>query len=314
MPAQHNLMRTTNTMSILNHIRSCGGSTRREIQLATGLSWAAVSTIVTELLAQEILMEKTTEERVSGRNPNQLFFNPRKNLSVGAEINIEGLTVVLLDLRGNVIDAQKELLEQAERNSVLNQLTRMIEELLRANRLERNQLLGLGISVQGSVDREGSVSLYNHYIRDWKDVPLKELYEDYFGIPVCVMHDPVCIALAEQQRKKYLEQEDFVLIRLAYGIGMSYMYKGRPIQGHEGAAGELGHMIVNSAADCYPDSDEGCLESYCSIRGIARRIYNATVPPAQRKEKPFEDDNIMFMKELLINAAKKANACRLYGQ
>ena len=80
MPAQHNLMRSTNTMSILNHIRVHGGSTRREIQLATGLSWAAVSTIAADLLAQEILVEKATEERVSGRNPNLLDFNPPQEL------------------------------------------------------------------------------------------------------------------------------------------------------------------------------------------------------------------------------------------
>ena len=311
MPAQHNLMRSTNTMSILNHIRVHGGSTRREIQLATGLSWAAVSTIAADLLAQEILVEKATEERVSGRNPNLLDFNPRRNLSVGAEINMEGLTVVLLDLHSKVIYEQEELLEKPERNAVLNQLTRMIEEVLRINRLERSQLLGIGISVQGSVDKEGAISVYNHYIRDWRDVPMKALFEEYFGIPVCVMHDPVCIALAEQWQHKFLEQEDFVLIRLAYGIGMSYMYKGRPLNGHEGSAGEFGHMVVNCNGEGCSCGNDGCLEAYCSIRGIARRIYEATVSASERADKPFVDDDILFLKELLVNAAQMANSGNL---
>lgn len=311
MPAQHNLMRSTNTMSILNHIRVHGGSTRREIQLATGLSWAAVSTIAADLLAQEILVEKATEERVSGRNPNLLDFNPRRNLSVGAEINMEGLTVVLLDLHSKVIYEQEELLEKPERNAVLNQLTRMIEEVLRINRLERSQLLGIGISVQGSVDKEGAISVYNHYIRDWRDVPMKALFEEYFGIPVCVMHDPVCIALAEQWQHKFLEQEDFVLIRLAYGIGMSYMYKGRPLNGHEGSAGEFGHMVVNCNGEGCSCGNDGCLEAYCSIRGIARRIYEATVSAPERADKPFVDDDILFLKELLVNAAQMANSGNL---
>ena len=66
-------------------------------------------------------------------------------------------------------------------------MTRMIEEMLRKNHLQKKQLLGIGVSVQGSVDKEGSVSLYNHYIKDWRDVPLKDLFEDYFGVPVRVM-------------------------------------------------------------------------------------------------------------------------------
>lgn len=306
MPAQHNLMRNTNALSILHYIRSNGESTRREIQSATGLSWAAVSTISAELIAQDILVEKALEERVSGRNPNLLDFNSRRNLSIGAEINVEGLTVVLLDLRGEVVDAQEELLEEAEKHAVLNQLTRMIEELLRKNRLQRDQLLGIGISVQGSVDKEGAVSLYNHYIKDWSNVPMKALFEEYFDVPVRVMHDPVCIALTEQWEHKYLEKEDFVLIRLAYGIGMCYVHDGRPIHGHEGTAGELGHMVVNSNGEECSCGNHGCLEAYCSIRGIAKRIYEATVPAAERAEHPFVDNNVPYMKALLTKASEMA--------
>lgn len=307
MPVQHNFMRSTNSLSILHYIRVNGDSTRREIQAATGLSWATVSTITAELITQGILVEKAMAERVSGRNPNLLGFNPKRNLSIGAEINVEGLTVVLLDLRGKVVDAQEEMLEMAEKNAVLNQLTRMIEEVLRKNNLQREQLLGIGISVQGSVDKDEAVSLYNHYISGWKDVPLKNLFEDYFGTPVRVMHDPVCIALAEQRANRKLENEDFVLIRLAYGIGMCYMHNGQPLRGHEGTAGEFGHMVVNSDGEWCSCGNQGCLEAYCSIRGIARRIYEATVPEADRMDKPFADNDVQYMKELIVHAAEKAN-------
>lgn len=307
MSVQHNFMRNANALSILHYIRTNGDSTRRELQSATGLSWAAVSTITAELIAQEILVEKTVAERVSGRNPNSLGFNPEKNLSIGAEINVEGLTVTLLDLQGNVVDAQEELLTSADKNSVLNQLTRMIEEVMRKNNLQREQMLGIGISVQGSVDREGAVSLYNPYIADWKNVPLKTLFEDYFGIPAHVVHDPVCIGLAEQWERKYLENEDFVLIRLAFGIGMCYFYNGKPIHGHEGTAGEFGHMVVNSDGQRCSCGNQGCLEAYCSIRGIARRIYEATVPEVDRAERPFIDGDILYMKDLIVRGAEKAN-------
>ena len=307
MSVQHNFMRNANALSILNYLRTNGVSTRREIQAATGLSWAAVSTITADLIAQDILIEKAPKERVSGRTPTLLDFNPRKNLSIGAEINVEGLTVVLLDLRGKVISAQEELLDQAEKHSTLNQMTRMIEEMLRKNHLQKKQLLGIGVSVQGSVDKEGSVSLYNHYIEDWRDVPLKDLFEDYFGVPVRVMHDPVCIALAEERERQYLTQNDFVLIRLGYGIGMSYLHDGKPLPGHEGTAGELGHMVVNSDGEACTCGNQGCLEAYCSIRGIARRIYEATIPEASRADKPFYDNDIVYLKNMLIRAAGMAD-------
>lgn len=300
-------MRNANALSILEYLRTNGMSTRREIQSATGLSWAAVSTITSELLAQDILVEKAPTERVSGRAPTLLDFNSRKNMSIGAEINVEGLTVVLLDIRGKVLDAKEEILEQPEKNATLNQMTRMIEEVLRKNNLQKKQLLGIGISVQGSVDKKGAVSLYNHYIKDWRDVPLKDLFEEYFGVPVRVMHDPVCIALAEEWEHVYLRSDDFVLIRLGYGIGMSYMHDGKPLHGHEGTTGELGHMVVDSDGELCTCGNQGCLEAYCSIRGIARRIYEATVPEAARVDKPFYDNDITYLKNLLNRAADMAD-------
>ena len=307
MSVQHNYMRNANALSILEYLRTNGMCTRREIQSGTGLSWAAVSTITSELLAQDILVEKEPTERASGRTPTLLDFNSRKNMSIGAEINAEGLTVVLLDIRGNVLDAKEEILEQAEKNATLNQMTRMTEEMLRRNNLQKTQLLGIGVSVQGSVDKQGAISLYNHYIKGWQDVPLKDLFEDYFGVPVRVMHDPFCIALAEEWEKEYLRNDDFVLIRLGYGIGMSYMHDGRPLQGHEGTAGELGHMVVDVDGEICTCGNQGCLEAYCSIRGIARRIYEATVPEAARVDKPFYDNDITYLKNLLNRAADMAN-------
>ena len=54
-PTKHEQMRNLNTLSVLDFIRQHGQSTRRDIQTATGLSWAAVSTISTDLIAKNIL-------------------------------------------------------------------------------------------------------------------------------------------------------------------------------------------------------------------------------------------------------------------
>ena len=104
MPAQHDLMKNTNALSILSYIRSYGASTRRKIQFATELSWATVSNITAELLDRHVLTEYEQSEKSTGRTPTILDFAPGRNLCIGLEINIEGLTAVLLDLRCQVLD------------------------------------------------------------------------------------------------------------------------------------------------------------------------------------------------------------------
>lgn len=274
MPAKHEQMRNANTLLVLDHIRLHGESTRRSIQAATGLSWAAVSTISTDLIAKNVLEECPPHGRLAGRNPGYLDFFPMKNLTIGMELNAEGLTVLLLDLRCGVIDSHIEPIRSAERDDVLAQMLNAADQLLQRNHLEPASLLGIGVAVQGSVDREGSTSLYNSFFRNWRNVPLKKICEDRFGIPVHIMHDPVCIALAEQWRRK-LAEEDFALIRLSYGIGMCYIADGVPIHGCGGVAGELGHMVLNPQGPPCSCGNRGCMESYCSIRGLTYRILDA---------------------------------------
>lgn len=310
LSVHHNFMRNANTRSILNYIRICGASTRREIQAATGLSWGAVSTITADLLAQNQLVETKQAVKVSGRVPRVLDFNPAKNLSIGVDLNIEGITVVLVDVRNNILCTKEELLAQADKDSVIRQLKRMLESLLLENHLSNSHLLGIGIAIQGPVDRSGSISRYNHYIKDWQNVPLKNILEEHFNLPVCVIHDPICIALAQERENAKLRAQDFVLIRLAYGIGMCYMHEGKPVLGFEGIAGELGHMVVDIRGKSCSCGNHGCLESYCSIRGITRDLYELLSHTADTPLPPYSDSDVTYLNQLMaygIRLAKEGN-------
>lgn len=308
-PTKHEQMRNLNTLSVLDFIRQHGQSTRRDIQTATGLSWAAVSTISTDLIAKNILKESAYHGHLAGRNPAYLNFSPMRNLTIGMELNAEGLTVLLLGLRCEVIDSRIEAIRSLERDDVLQQMLGAVEAILEANRLNSRELLGIGIAVQGSVDREGSTALYNSFFRDWKNVPLKKICEERFGVEVRIIHDPVCIILAEQWRRRLLG-EDCALVRLSFGIGMGYLAGGVPILGHTGAAGELGHMVLNPNGPLCSCGNRGCMESYCSIRGLTRRILDAAklgelaLPEALCTG---EENSVDYMKRMVAWAADGAS-------
>ena len=128
-PTKHEQMRNLNTLSVLDFIRQHGQSTRRDIQTATGLSWAAVSTISTDLIAKNILKESAYHGHLAGRNPAYLNFSPMRNLTIGMELNAEGLTVLLLGLRCEVIDSRIEAIRSLERDDVLRQMLGAVEAI-----------------------------------------------------------------------------------------------------------------------------------------------------------------------------------------
>lgn len=309
MPAKHEQMRNTNALLVLDYIRQNGETTRRSIQQATGLSWAAVSNISTDLISKSVLRELPFSGKLAGRNPGYLDFVPMQNLTIGMELNAEGLTLQLLDLRCNVIDQMQEALHSIEREHVIEQMIHTIGELIRRNGLCSESILGIGIATQGSVDKEGAMSLFNSFFNDWRDVPLKDICEKCFGIPVHVMHDPVCIALAEQWKRKLNDNDDFAMVRLSYGIGMSYIVQGMPITGYDGIAGEMGHMVLDRNGPRCSCGNRGCMESYCSIRGLAYRIVeahrngNICLPESLQQ---MNDRNVLSMRSIVSWAAEQA--------
>lgn len=271
MPAKHDQMRNMNTLLILDHIRQHGGSTRRSIQEATELSWATVSNISAELVNNSVLYEQVRSGHLAGRHPEYLDFVPMQNLTIGLELSAGGITVLLVDLRGNIVGCATEPCSDLGREELIGQMLGCVDNLIRRFGLEYSALLGIGIATQGSVDRDGSTSLYNSFFRDWRNVPLKEICEKRFGVPTHVMHDPVCMALAEQWKRRFTEEDDFAMIRLSYGIGMSHIVRGHPVTGSSGFAGELGHMVLDRNGPRCSCGNRGCLESYSSLRGLAWR-------------------------------------------
>lgn len=300
-PAKHDMMRSINTLSVLRFLRQNTHATRRTIQFATGLSWAAVSNITADLLSREIITEQLSMDVTAGRNPLMLDFTPMNNLTIGIDINISGIVAVLLDLRCNIIDSRKVSIVQPEKSKYLEQSQQMVQSLLESHKLLSTDLLGIGISVQGSVDPDGTTSLYNSFISNWENVPLKAIFEESFGIPTHVNHDPICVALAEQWNRQLSPHTDAALIRLSCGIGMGYILKGQVIRGNNGTAGELGHMVLNKDGPRCSCGNRGCLESFCSIRGISQRI-----AAISEKNTPVDVRDAAGMQKAVLDAAEQA--------
>ncbi|MBP5294462.1 MAG: ROK family protein [Lachnospiraceae bacterium] len=304
MTIQHEYMKNANALSVLSYIRENKECTRRDIQHATKLSWAAVSNIISDLIERQVLCEVAPQITAAGKNPLLLDFVPNKYLTIGVDLSAAGLSVVLLDLRCNILYSFTEPIGKPDKDSILALLKQSIGKVLTDNKISSSQILGIGMAIQGSVDREGTTSLYNTFFDNWRDVKLKEICEEHFHIPFYLGHDPLCVAKAEKWIRKLSDDDDFALIRLSYGVGMCYVTRGEPIKGYQGTSGELGHTVLNKDGPVCSCGNRGCLECYCSIRGLYQRILHdqdATLSDALFKIGDFES-----MKATVADAYTKA--------
>ena len=102
-------------------------------------------------------------------------------------------------------------------------------------------------------------------------VPFAQKITDKFGIPCAITNDANAAAIGEMTYGVARGLKDFIMITLGTGVGSGIVINGQLVYGHDGFAGELGHVIVkrNNGRLC-GCGRSGCLETYCSATGVAR--------------------------------------------
>ena len=107
----------------------------------------------------------------------------------------------------------------------------------------------------------------------WKGkIPLAQLISEQIdGIPVALTNDANAAAIGEMTYGAARGMKDFIVITLGTGVGSGIVVGGNLVYGHDGFAGELGHVIMrrNNGRQC-GCGRQGCLEAYASATGAAR--------------------------------------------
>ena len=102
-------------------------------------------------------------------------------------------------------------------------------------------------------------------------IPLADLITEKFGIPCVITNDANAAAIGEMTYGVARGMKDFIMITLGTGVGSGIVINGQVVYGHDGFAGELGHVIMKRTngrmCGC---GRSGCLEAYCSATGVAR--------------------------------------------
>ena len=108
---------------------------------------------------------------------------------------------------------------------------------------------------------------------NWKGiVPLAELLKTHFNVPVVLTNDANAAAIGEQVFGGAQGMDDFVIITLGTGLGGGIMSNDKLIYGHDGLAGELGHLNVYPEGRPCNCGKNGCLETYASATGLKKTV------------------------------------------
>ncbi|MFF5147090.1 ROK family protein [Streptomyces sp. NPDC013157] len=269
LPDTQQGMRRRNLARVMHAVSAEGSLSRAAVASRIGLTRAAVSTLVDELIRWGLL-EELGPERPSrvGRPGSALAVSGHGPAGLGAEVGVDHLAVCAVDLRGEV--RARAVRHGANRGRdprpVLAELTGLVRRV--AADAERDGLwpAGLAVAVPGLVARDGHTVVHAPNL-DWHDTDLAALLPA--DLPPTVDNEANFGALAELWLGD-ATPSDFLHVSAEIGIGAAVVVDGQLLRGKRGFAGELGHVPVHPDGPRCACGGRGCLEQYAGEEAVLR--------------------------------------------
>jgi glucokinase len=130
----------------------------------------------------------------------------------------------------------------------------------------------IGVSGGGPLDPERGIIISIPNLPGWTEVPIARRLSAAFGAPVGIENDANACAIAEHRFGAGRGSRNMVFLTLSTGIGGGLILDGRIYRGHRFLAGEAGHTTIVPDGPPCGCGNRGCLETFASGTGIARRL------------------------------------------
>lgn len=155
----------------------------------------------------------------------------------------------------------------------------------------KDKIQGMGVGAPNGNYYTGNIEFAPNLA--WKGiVPLAKLFSERIGVPCKLTNDANAAAIGEMTYGAAKGMKHFIMITLGTGVGSGIVIDGKMVYGHDGFAGELGHIIaVPDGREC-GCGRKGCLEAYCSATGIvrtAKEVLKNSYEPSTLRNVPEEE-------------------------
>jgi predicted NBD/HSP70 family sugar kinase len=271
-------LRKYNRAAALSRLYEQGSASRQELAELTGLSSATVTNVITELLADGLVVEAGSVSSAGGR--------PRGILRVATEnLRVAGVDVGETEIRVGLFDGALNPLRMTSRSPgadlapghVVSLVTDAIAEVT-ANG-DGVPLLGVGVGVPGAVDERPGTETDDGLVYaptlGWDAVPFGSMVAAGAGAPVHLENCATALGQAEMWFGGGRGAHRAVVTLLGVGIGAALMTSDSSPRGGSGLTSEWGHTVVTIDGRQCRCGSRGCLEAYVGADAVLARYREA---------------------------------------
>lgn len=300
-------LRRINRQTVFRCLYMNGPMSRLELSQLSGLSAGTIANVVSELLAEKLVLEAGFEASEGGRPRTILTLNMEYGYFIGGEVGETEVAVELFDLKLQKLRHVKYPLipEENKPENVVRRLASGVEQLLTEAQILYEKVLGIGVGVPGVVEQAEEETVAAP-AWGWQPTPFKALLREHFHVPLYVDNGSKMMALAEMHLEPALYDETMVALNVGTGVGAGIISDGQLYRGGNNSAGEWGHTTIVLNGEMCRCGHRGCLEAYIGAPGIIRRL-RAINPTSSALA---SDDEVQIITNLLAAAEQEDPAAK----
>ncbi|WP_238948454.1 ROK family transcriptional regulator [Clostridium sp. YIM B02569] len=261
----HSKIKETNRKKIIALLLKKNEITKLDISRILDISITTVSTNITELKSEGIVEDVRSLESTGGRKAIAIKLNENCRYSIGVALTPNHIKISLVNIKKKVIESMRVRHNSDGIENIINLLNENIDLLMKKYNLCSANLLGIGISLPGTVDFKEGIIKYS-YLLGAKDFNLKEKFE-YLDIPVYVDNEANLSAYYEFLNKRDILR-NLLYVSITEGLGLGIIINGKIYRGDNSSSGELGHTKIAIDGKKCKCGARGCLEAYTSMNSL----------------------------------------------
>lgn len=258
-------------VSILRLIRLGQANTRPDLARVTGLGRTVVTQRVNELIAAGLVTEGAPTGSTGGRPSRSLELNASVGAFLVAELGATAIHAAITDLAGEILERRRADIDIAAGPEVVLALVEQIfDDLLVGSR--GAAIWGVGVGLPGPVEFSIGSPTSPPIMPGWDRYPVRVRLSTKYGAPTWIDNDVNMLAMGELRKGLAVGVDDAIVVKIGTGIGAGLISGGRLHRGAQGAAGDIGHVLVMDRTEQVCRCGKvGCLEAVAGGQAIARQ-------------------------------------------
>lgn len=228
---------------VLSLIHRLAPTTRAAIAEACGLTPAAITKITKKMLDEGLILVTGKQKGSRGQPGIELGINPKAAYSLGLNIELEKISIELVDLEGKGVFSKAIQGIYSDPKEALFELSCLLEVTRVAFADEFSKLIGVGITTSCNFNKVTNTVTMPPHLKEWERIDIIKEVEQITHLPCWLENDGIAAALGESVRSRRSQDANFFYLYLGYGIGGGHFYNGHIYRGARGNAGRIGKLF-----------------------------------------------------------------------